>query len=142
MVTPGIKPGPEKYSPADQREYAVIAEDAGYEAIYVSDQGDRGPQEVLGGAMVPAMYNQKIYTPAMSEENGSVVGSDTLLDAMCISDDPGEHARYAQQFIDLGFTHLFFHAAGPEQARFIRDYAKDALPRIREKNAKVCVPVH
>jgi coenzyme F420-dependent glucose-6-phosphate dehydrogenase len=93
------------------------------------------------GSFVPALYDQKIYTPAMSEENGAVVGDDAIMKMSCISDDPQEHVKYAQKHIDAGFTHLFFHAAGPEQARFIRDYAKDVLPLIRKKNAKVCAPL-
>lgn len=92
------------------------------------------------GAFVPAMFNQNIYTPSMSEANGAVVGDDTIMAMTCISDDSQEHAKFAQRFIDAGFTHLFFHTAGPEQARFIRDYGRDVLPLIREKNVQVCVP--
>ena len=92
------------------------------------------------GAFVPAMFDQNIYTPAMSEANGAVVGDDTVMKMTCISDDPQEHVKYIQEHIDAGFTHLFFHTAGPEQARFIRDYAKDVLPPVRNKNAQVCAP--
>lgn len=88
------------------------------------------------GAMVPAMFNQNLYTPSMSEENGQVVGDDTLMQMMCISDNPEEHIRFAQQFIDMGFTHLYFHAAGPRQIDFIKEYATDVLPAIKEANKK------
>lgn len=37
MVTLGIKPGPEQYPPTELLEYAVIAEDAGFEALDMSD---------------------------------------------------------------------------------------------------------
>ena len=93
------------------------------------------------GASVPAMFDQNIYTPSMSEANGAVVGDDTIMKTSCISDDPQEHVAYVQEHIDAGFTHLFFHTAGPGQARFIRDYAKDVLPLIRKKNAQVCAAV-
>jgi coenzyme F420-dependent glucose-6-phosphate dehydrogenase len=93
------------------------------------------------GAFVPAMFNERIYTPSLSEQNGEVVSDETVIKMACISDDPQEHAKYIQQHIDAGFTHLFFHTAGPEQARFIRDYAKDVLPLVRKKNAQVCAPV-
>jgi coenzyme F420-dependent glucose-6-phosphate dehydrogenase len=36
-----------------------------------------------GGALVPALYNQKIYTPKDSQENGKVVGPDTMRKMMC-----------------------------------------------------------
>jgi coenzyme F420-dependent glucose-6-phosphate dehydrogenase len=92
------------------------------------------------GSFVPALFDQNIYTPSMSEANGAVVGDDTVMKMTCISDDPQEHVNYVQEHIDTGFTHLFFHTAGPEQARFIRDYAKDVLPLVWKKNAQVCAP--
>ena len=93
------------------------------------------------GAYVPAMFDQNIYTPSMSEQNGAVVGDDTIMKTACISDDPQKHVEFVQQYIDAGFTHIFFHSAGPEQARFIRDYAKNVLPAIRQRNVQVCAPV-
>jgi coenzyme F420-dependent glucose-6-phosphate dehydrogenase len=54
------------------------------------------------GTFVPALFTEKIYTPAMSEQNGSVVGSDTIREAACISANPEEHIKLAQRYIDLG----------------------------------------
>jgi coenzyme F420-dependent glucose-6-phosphate dehydrogenase len=64
--------------------------------------------------------------------NGSVVGKDAIMERMCISGDIDEHIRYAQHFIDMGFTHLYYHTAGPDQRDFIVGYGRDVLPRIRE----------
>ena len=36
-------------------------------------------------------------------------------------------------YIDLGFTHLVFHAPGPDQERFLRLYAEEVLPRLRAR---------
>jgi coenzyme F420-dependent glucose-6-phosphate dehydrogenase len=84
------------------------------------------------GTFVPALFTQKIYTPAMSEENGKVVGSDTVRQSTCISADPAEHIKFAQRYIDLGFNHLFFHCAGPDQHAFLEGYGRDVLPRLRQ----------
>jgi coenzyme F420-dependent glucose-6-phosphate dehydrogenase len=88
-------------------------------------------QQYWAGAMVPALFAHKIYTPAMSAKNGKVVGADTLKQKACISADPEEHRRFAQQYVDLGFTHLFFHSAGPDQRAFLERYGRDVLPRLR-----------
>lgn len=45
--------------------------------------------------MVPAMFNLNLYTPKMSELNGSVVGMDTILKKTCISTDPDDHVELA-----------------------------------------------
>jgi coenzyme F420-dependent glucose-6-phosphate dehydrogenase len=49
-----------------------------------------------------------------------------------VSSDPEEQIARIQPYIDLGFTHLVFHAPGPDQERFLRLYAKQVLPRLRE----------
>jgi len=101
--------------------------------IYTSDikEAIEDFRKFWAGAMVHAMFNQNIYTPSMSEMNGSVVGDDTIMKRLCVSDDPEDHIRYIQQFIDLGFTHLYFHTTGQRQLDFIKSYARDVLPIIR-----------
>ena len=49
-----------------------------------------------------------------------------------VSDDPDEQVERIKPYIDLGFTHLVFHAPGPDQVRFLRLYATEVLPRLRE----------
>jgi len=49
-----------------------------------------------------------------------------------VSDDPGEHIERIAPYMELGFTHLVFHAPGPDQERFLRLYAKEILPRLRK----------
>ena len=50
-----------------------------------------------------------------------------------VSDDPDEHIEQIVPYIKLGFSHLVFHAPGPDQERFMRLYAKKVLPKIRKK---------
>jgi coenzyme F420-dependent glucose-6-phosphate dehydrogenase len=82
---------------------------------------------------IPALFNQKIYTPAMSALNGEAVGSDTIKKASCISAHPGDHIRFAQKYIDMGFDHLIFHSADPNQRAFLEAYSRDVLPKLRSK---------
>ncbi|MGI8867408.1 MAG: glucose-6-phosphate dehydrogenase (coenzyme-F420) [Mycobacteriales bacterium] len=48
-----------------------------------------------------------------------------------VSTDPDEHVRQIKRYLDLGFTHLVFHAPGPDQDRFLRLYGQEILPRLR-----------
>jgi coenzyme F420-dependent glucose-6-phosphate dehydrogenase len=82
---------------------------------------------------IPALFTQKIYTPKMAEWNGAAVGSDTIEKKLCISVNPDDHVRFAQRYIDLGFDHLIFHSAGPDQHAFLEGYGRDVLPRIRQQ---------
>jgi len=86
------------------------------------------------GAYVPALYNQKIYTPAMAAQNGEVVGLDTIKNKIaCDSANAEDHIKFATQYIDLGFNQLFFHSAHPDQRAFLQRYAHDVLPQLRQK---------
>lgn len=49
-----------------------------------------------------------------------------------VSTDPDEHVAAVKRYLDLGFTHLVFHAPGRDQAKFLKLYASDILPRLRK----------
>ena len=49
------------------------------------------------------------------------------------SSDPDEHAATVGEYLDMGFKHLVFHAPGPDQDRFLRLYADEVLPRLRDR---------
>jgi coenzyme F420-dependent glucose-6-phosphate dehydrogenase len=53
-----------------------------------------------------------------------------------VSSDPDEHVAAIRRYIDLGFTHLVFHAPGPDQERFLRVYGDEILPRLRAEGGR------
>ncbi len=164
QLQPGWKAGPEQYAPNELLDYAIVAEQSGFDTIDSSDHfnpwSEAGQASFVwtklielnvaytddtdaaiecqkkywAGTFIPALFDQKIYTPKMSQENGKSVGSDTIMKMCCISSKAEDHIKYAQQFIDLGFTTLFFHSAGPDQRSFLERYGRDVLPQIRAKN--------
>lgn len=50
-----------------------------------------------------------------------------------VSTDPEEHIEKIAAYVELGFRHLVFHAPGLDQERFLRTYAKEILPRLRQR---------
>jgi coenzyme F420-dependent glucose-6-phosphate dehydrogenase len=48
-----------------------------------------------------------------------------------VSTDPDEHVAAIKTYVDLGFNHLVFHAPGPDQAKFLKLYGDEILPRLR-----------
>jgi coenzyme F420-dependent glucose-6-phosphate dehydrogenase len=50
-----------------------------------------------------------------------------------VSSDPDEHLEQLRPYLELGFTHLVFHAPGNDQAKFMKLYGSQILPRIRER---------
>ena len=95
---------------------------------------DAAIQEQLkywAGTYIPALFDQRIYTPKMSQENGEVIGPDTVKKTGCFSANLDDHIKFAQQYIDLGFDCLIFHTAGPDQQAFIEAYGREVLPKLR-----------
>ena len=50
-----------------------------------------------------------------------------------VSSDPDEHVERLAETVALGFTHLIFHAPGPDQRRFLDLYAAQVVPRLRAR---------
>jgi coenzyme F420-dependent glucose-6-phosphate dehydrogenase len=103
---------------------------------YTGDEGAaiEARKAYWAGSLVPAMFTEKIYTPELSEKNGKIVGAETIRDAGCFSADPDEHVKHARKYMDLGFDHLIFHSAGPDQQAFIEGYGRDVLPKLRAQS--------
>jgi coenzyme F420-dependent glucose-6-phosphate dehydrogenase len=49
-----------------------------------------------------------------------------------VSDDAEEHVEKIKWYVDLGLTHLVFHAPGPDQKRFMDLYAERIIPKLRK----------
>jgi coenzyme F420-dependent glucose-6-phosphate dehydrogenase len=96
------------------------------------DQAIENFKKYWAGAAVHALFLNKIYTPAMSAQNGQVVGKDAIQKMTCISDDPEKHIEFIKQYIDAGFTHIYLHSVVPDQISFIEAYGKDILPALKK----------
>lgn len=84
------------------------------------------------GAVIPALFLNKIYTPEMSAQNGKVVGPDAVRKKGCFSENPEAHIKFVKKYIDAGFTHIYIHSAASDQITFLETYGKDVLPALRE----------
>jgi coenzyme F420-dependent glucose-6-phosphate dehydrogenase len=54
-----------------------------------------------------------------------------------VTNDPDECVERIRPYVDLGFTHLVFHAPGADQARFLEQFSADVLPLVRERFAAI-----
>ncbi len=77
--------------------------------------------------------NTRIEDPIEMEKLADALPVERAASRWIVSDDPDEHIERIAPYIELGFTHLVFHAPGPDQERFLRLYAKEILPRLRNQ---------
>jgi coenzyme F420-dependent glucose-6-phosphate dehydrogenase len=50
-----------------------------------------------------------------------------------VSSDPEEVVERIAPYVELGFDHLVFHAPGEDQPRFLEQFSRDVLPRLRDR---------
>ncbi len=72
-----------------------------------------------------------VEDPVEMEKLADALSVERAASRWIVSNDPEEHIGRIAPYIELGFTHLVFHAPGPDQERFLRLYAKEILPRLR-----------
>jgi coenzyme F420-dependent glucose-6-phosphate dehydrogenase len=72
-----------------------------------------------------------VEDPLEMEKLADALPLERAAERWIVSSDADEHVSRVKSYIDLGFRHLVFHAPGKDQARFIRLYAEQVLPRLR-----------
>ncbi len=104
--------------------------------VKVSFDTDRGralaDTRIWAALALPAEDKVAIHDPREMELKAATV-ADQAHRRWLVSNDPDEHVEQIRLYIELGFTHLIFHAPGEDQSRFLRLYANEILPRIRQR---------
>jgi hypothetical protein len=48
---------------------------------------------------------------------------------------PGRHIEKIREYADAGFEHVCIHQVGADQEGFLRFYAREVIPGLRERRA-------
>ncbi len=95
---------------------------------------DRALQDtrIWAALALPSEDKADIHDPREMERKAATV-ADQAHRRWLVSNEPEEHLEQLRPYIELGFTHLIFHAPGNDQSRFLQLYSKEILPRIRKR---------
>ena len=74
-----------------------------------------------------------VEDPVEMQRRADALPVDRTVTRWIVSSDPEEHVAKVAEYLDMGFKHLVFHAPGPDQERFLRLYAAEILPRLRNR---------
>ncbi len=77
-----------------------------------------------------------VEDPVEMERLADALPTERAASRWIVSSDPDEHVDQIRPYLDLGFTHLIFHAPGSDQRRFLELYSQDVLPRLRRSSAR------
>ncbi len=70
-------------------------------------------------------------TPAHFGEAAEMVTEDDVAAKVPCGPDPERHLEVIRKFVDAGFSHVYFHQVGPDQAGFFDFYDREILPALR-----------
>jgi coenzyme F420-dependent glucose-6-phosphate dehydrogenase len=96
---------------------------------------DRAMQDTRHWAALALSAEEKmaVEDPVEMERLADALPAERAASRWIVSTDPDEHVERLAETIALGFTHLVFHAPGPDQRRFLDLYAEQVLPRLRAR---------
>ena len=71
------------------------------------------------GSMVKAFFDVDIHDPRKIEENGQVIGDDSLEKNLFVITNEEEGIKKVQKYIDIGFTEIVFTNSSPDKNKFV-----------------------
>ena len=74
-----------------------------------------------------------VEDPVEMERLAASLPLDRAASRWIVSSDPVAQVEQIRPYVELGFSHLVFHAPGPDQPRFLKLYAERVLPLLRTK---------
>ncbi len=127
-LLPSVREGAQ----AAGRDYEAIEKMIEVKVSYDTDRDRALADTAIWAALaLPAEDKVGVHNPKEMEERARTVTNPER--RWLVSTDPEEHVEQIAPYVELGFTHLVFHAPGDDQARFMRLYAEQILPRLRER---------
>jgi coenzyme F420-dependent glucose-6-phosphate dehydrogenase len=82
---------------------------------------------------LPAEAKMGVEDPREMERLAGELPLEKAAGRWLVCSEPDEMVEQIRPYIELGFTHLVFHAPGEDQARFLRLYGEQVLPRLRDR---------
>jgi coenzyme F420-dependent glucose-6-phosphate dehydrogenase len=96
------------------------------------DAAVRTAHEFWPNAGLAGEFRNELARPAYLEQAAKTVRPDDVAEKVICGPDPQKHLDAIEQFVHAGFDHVFVHQVGPEQAGFMRFYAREILPNVRD----------
>ncbi len=75
--------------------------------------------------------NWNLRSPEEFDAATRFVRPDDIRQSVLVSSDPGQHAAWLREFIEIGFEHLYLHQIDRNQEIFMDAFAAKVLPQLR-----------
>ena len=78
--------------------------------------------------MIKAFFDVDVHDPRQIEENGKVVGDDTMQKMLLVVSSPKEAIEKLQPYVDVGFTEIVITNSSPDRQKMVKLLAREVIP--------------
>jgi coenzyme F420-dependent glucose-6-phosphate dehydrogenase len=129
-LLPAVREGAEKA----ERSYEEIEKTIEMKVSFDTDRRQALEDCRIWAALaLPGESKMGVEDPREMERLAGELSLEHAARRWLVSNDPDEHVEQIRPYLELGFTHLIFHAPGPDQMRFLKLYGEQVLPRLRQR---------
>jgi hypothetical protein len=82
------------------------------------------------GAMIKAFFETDIHDPRKIQENGQVVGNDTMEQMAFVISNAEEGIEKIKKYTDLGFTDIVLINSSPDRTKLVKLLSEEIIPGI------------
>jgi len=83
------------------------------------------------GTMIKAFFDVDIHDPRKIEENGRVIGDDTLKRMLLVRSNAEDGIKKLQNYIELGFTEIVLTNSSPNRDNSVKLVAEKIIPHFK-----------
>ena len=80
------------------------------------------------GSMIKAFFDVDVHDPKKIEENGQIIGDDTLEKALFVVSNAEEATTKLKKYLDLGFTEIVLTNSSPDRNELLRFATEELIP--------------
>jgi G6PDH family F420-dependent oxidoreductase len=86
-------------------------------------------------AALSSPLSTELAIPAHFESAAKMLTEDAVAESVVCGPAPGRHIEKIREYADAGFEHVCIHQVGADQEGFLRFYAREVIPGLRERRA-------
>lgn len=96
------------------------------------DKAIRTAHEYWPNAALSGQFKNELPRPSHLEQAAGTVRPEDVAKKVTCGPDPQKHMDAIEKYVKAGFDHVYVHQVGPDQTGFMRFYAREILPNLRE----------
>jgi len=83
--------------------------------------------------MIKAFFDVDMHDPRKIEENGQVIGDDTLENKLVVFTSAEEAIKKLQKYIDAGFTEIVLTNSSPDRKELVKIMSEKIIPHFNHR---------